>query len=230
MRLITWLNDSNTKLHAGKSIRHQGLSLVKPGQGYKNFKPSEAPAQRILSGYMRTTSVDRPKGFLVLAIASLGDKVTELTSPPELVDMEECKPNEFQGGQMFNVCIVGKKVLNPEIIKGPWTKEEDDHIMKLVEANGCMKWSVIAKDLFGRIGKQCRERWHNHLDPTIKREAWSKDEESTLTYYHRIHGNKWVEIARHLPGGEIEAEKARVLVHCMSGKNRREISLHTAVV
>ncbi|GJX41731.1 homeodomain-like protein, partial [Tanacetum coccineum] len=95
----------------------------------------------------RHRAVDRPEGFLVLAIASLGDKVTELTSPPE--------PNGFQGGQMFNVCMVGKKVLNPEIIKGPWTKEEDGHIMKLVEANGCMKWSVIAKDLFGRIGKQC---------------------------------------------------------------------------
>ncbi|GJU59512.1 hypothetical protein Tco_1237278 [Tanacetum coccineum] len=33
MRLMTWLNDSNTKLHAGKRIRHQALLLVKPGQG-----------------------------------------------------------------------------------------------------------------------------------------------------------------------------------------------------
>ncbi|GKA73238.1 sec14p-like phosphatidylinositol transfer family protein [Tanacetum coccineum] len=39
----------------------------------------------------RYTVVDRQEGFLVLAIAYLGDEVTELTSPPELVDMEECK-------------------------------------------------------------------------------------------------------------------------------------------
>ncbi|KAI3689566.1 hypothetical protein L2E82_47527 [Cichorium intybus] len=93
-----------------------------------------------------------------------------------------------------------QKVLNPEIVKGPWTKEEDDHIIKMVDSHGCMKWSVIAKDLPGRIGKQCRERWHNHLHPAITKEAWSQQEESTLTYYHQIYGNKWAEIARFLPG------------------------------
>jgi myb proto-oncogene protein len=25
----------------------------------------------------------------------------------------------------------------------------------------------------GRIGKQCRERWHNHLNPDIKKDDWS---------------------------------------------------------
>ncbi|GJU93423.1 hypothetical protein Tco_1318179 [Tanacetum coccineum] len=49
---------------------------------------SDAAAEAARFGY---TAVDRPEGFLVLAIASLGYKVTELTSPPELVDMEECK-------------------------------------------------------------------------------------------------------------------------------------------
>ncbi|XP_019092165.1 PREDICTED: pentatricopeptide repeat-containing protein At3g09040, mitochondrial-like [Camelina sativa] len=32
---------------------------------------------------------------------------------------------------------------------------------------GPAKWSVIAQSLPGRIGKQCRERWHNHLNPDI---------------------------------------------------------------
>ncbi|GFS32418.1 myb domain protein 3r-5 [Actinidia rufa] len=84
-----------------------------------------------------------------------------------------------------------QKVLNPELVKGPWTKEEDDRIIELVEKYGCKKWSFIAKFLPGRIGKQCRERWHNHLDPAIKKEAWTKEEESVLTHYHRIYGNKW---------------------------------------
>ncbi|XP_059276122.1 uncharacterized protein LOC132030486 [Lycium ferocissimum] len=93
-----------------------------------------------------------------------------------------------------------QKVLNPELVKGPWTKEEDDQIIELVGKYGSKKWSVIAKSLPGRIGKQCRERWHNHLDPTIKKEAWTEQEELVLCHYHQMYGNKWAEIARFLPG------------------------------
>ncbi|CAB4308122.1 unnamed protein product [Prunus armeniaca] len=93
-----------------------------------------------------------------------------------------------------------QKVLNPEIVKGPWTKEEDDCIIKQVESHGAKRWSVIAKFLPGRMGKQCRERWYNHLSPAINRNAWTEEEEWVLTYYHQLFGNKWAEIARFLPG------------------------------
>jgi len=49
-----------------------------------------------------------------------------------------------------------QKVLNPELVKGPWTKEEDELVLKLVEKHGAKKWSLIASHLRGRIGKQCR--------------------------------------------------------------------------
>ena len=72
-----------------------------------------------------------------------------------------------------------QKVLNPELVKGPWTKEvrqlggfcdlcnwceqalllqEDEKIASLVGQLGAKRWSLIANDLPGRIGKQCRER------------------------------------------------------------------------
>ncbi|BAH93343.1 Os06g0162700, partial [Oryza sativa Japonica Group] len=41
-------------------------------------------------------------------------------------------------------------------------------LVKLVEQFGLRKWSHIAQILPGRVGKQCRERWHNHLRPNIK--------------------------------------------------------------
>ncbi|KAK8457650.1 hypothetical protein SEVIR_3G222700v4 [Setaria viridis] len=93
-----------------------------------------------------------------------------------------------------------QKVLNPELIKGPWTQEEDDIIINMVKKYGPKKWSLIARSLDGRIGKQCRERWHNHLDPQIIKEAWSVEEERVVADAHRLHGNKWAEIAKLLPG------------------------------
>ncbi|XP_047308952.1 transcription factor MYB3R-3-like [Impatiens glandulifera] len=93
-----------------------------------------------------------------------------------------------------------QKVLNPDLVKGPWRREEDDKIVEMVSRYGPMKWSVIAKELPGRIGKQCRERWHNHLNPDIKKEAWTLKEELELMNAHRIYGNKWAEIAKVLHG------------------------------
>ncbi|KAE8663009.1 putative Osmotic avoidance abnormal protein [Hibiscus syriacus] len=93
-----------------------------------------------------------------------------------------------------------QKVLNPDLVKGPWTQEEDDKIIDLVSKYGPTKWSVIAKSLPGRIGKQCRERWHNHLNPDIKKDAWTLEEELVLMNAHQTYGNKWAEIAKVLPG------------------------------
>ena len=93
-----------------------------------------------------------------------------------------------------------QKVLNPELRKGPWTKEEDNRIIDLVKRFGPKKWSIIAQHLTGRIGKQCRERWHNHLNPDIRRDAWTLEEDKKLVEAHQLHGNKWAEIAQKLPG------------------------------
>jgi hypothetical protein len=93
-----------------------------------------------------------------------------------------------------------QKVLNPNLIKGPWTQEEDRQIVELVQEYGAKKWSVIAQRLPGRIGKQCRERWHNHLNPDIKRDNWSEEEDAALVRAHQQYGNKWAKIAESLPG------------------------------
>ena len=89
------------------------------------------------------------------------------------------------------------KVINPKIVKGSWTDEvfffffylekvvilkistfqDDRKVIELVAKHGAKKWTFIAQQLSGRIGKQCRERWHNHLNPDINKSAWSIEED-----------------------------------------------------
>lgn len=51
-----------------------------------------------------------------------------------------------------------------------------------------------------RSAKQCRERWHNHLDPDIKKDPISREEEKRIFELHRTYGNKWAQIANEMNG------------------------------
>lgn len=84
--------------------------------------------------------------------------------------------------------------------KRAWTREEDEQLMRLVTLHGPHKWSFIATLMKDRVGKQCRERWHNHLNPKIKKENWTENEEWILFLSHQLLGNRWADISKNLPG------------------------------
>ncbi|KAK4780587.1 hypothetical protein SAY87_016693 [Trapa incisa] len=93
-----------------------------------------------------------------------------------------------------------KRTPSKSLIKGQWSEEEDRELTRLVKQYGDKKWAQIAEKLAGRAGKQCRERWHNHLRSGIKKDRWSEEEERMLVETHMKVGNRWAEIAKYIPG------------------------------
>jgi hypothetical protein len=109
--------------------------------------------------------------------------------------------SSFLPGRTDSACMNRwHKVVKPGLTQGPWTHEEDKLLIKLVDKYGARKWVAIAEEMKGRSGKQCRERWHNHLNPTLNKQAWSVMEDKQILECHMKMGNKWAEMAKYLPG------------------------------
>ena len=83
----------------------------------------------------------------------------------------------------------------------PWSEEEDKSIKSLVNKYGTSNWTFISNQMGqNRSGKQCRERWYNQLNPNMKKNNWTNEEENILFTKHMQLGNKWSDIASFLPG------------------------------
>lgn len=139
--------------------------------------------------YQKVTKWNQKEDSLLLSLVKNSNHISWTELAPQ-----------FPGKTAQQISERWSKVVDPSLVKGGWTREEDETITQYVAQNGVKNWTKLAKLLPGRIGKQCRERWRNHLDPSNKSGSWTKEEDELLIRLHEEYGNSWVKIASFMEG------------------------------
>jgi ATP-dependent exoDNAse (exonuclease V) alpha subunit len=110
--------------------------------------------------------------------------------------------------------------------RNPWTAEEDFAVNHLVAELGSNNWALLAKRMASqfhivrRSGKQCRERWYNHLSPDVDKRPWTEEEDDVIVDLYKKVGKRWTTIANQLPGRTDNSVKNR-FYSCLRRKIRK---------
>lgn len=105
-----------------------------------------------------------------------------------------------------------------------WTDKENDFMLKLVNEYGAENWEFIASKMHERTGKQCRDHYINVLDPNIKKEYWTSEEDTIILVKYKELGTRWSSIVEFLPGRTQSMIKNRckyLLSNCQMNKDQK---------
>ncbi|CAI0655067.1 unnamed protein product [Colletotrichum noveboracense] len=78
---------------------------------------------------------------------------------------------------------------------GVWTNIEDEILKASVSKYGLNQWARVSSLLARKTPKQCKARWNEWLDPSIKKIEWSKEEDEKLLHLAKLMPTQWRTIA-----------------------------------
>ncbi|KAJ7275469.1 hypothetical protein B0H12DRAFT_262176 [Mycena haematopus] len=87
--------------------------------------------------------------------------------------------------------------LSPAVKKSAWTPSEDHLLIELYAVHG-PKWSAIARQIHGRTDDACSKRYREALDPNLKKDEWTPDEDAQLMQTYARIGGKWGQVGQEL--------------------------------
>lgn len=96
----------------------------------------------------------------------------------------------------FFICKENELLKMRIMIKGGvWKNTEDEILKAAVMKYGKNQWARVASLLSRKSAKQCKARWYEWLDPSIKKTEWSREEEEKLLHLAKLMPSQWRTIA-----------------------------------
>jgi hypothetical protein len=205
-RTGTWTEDEDSKLkaavqtHGGKNWRE--IAALVPGraenQCWHRWKHVLDPNIGTVSGRKGSWTSDEDSK-LKAAVQAHGDKdwgaIAALV--PGRTKVQCCK-------RWHDVLVSN---IDPTTARaGTWASDEDSKLKAAVQTHGGKDWFAIAALVPGRTKKQCADRWHDVLNPSIgtvsgRKGTWTADEDKMLKAAVQTHsGKNWGKIAALVPG------------------------------
>ncbi|GFR40753.1 hypothetical protein Agub_g1364 [Astrephomene gubernaculifera] len=78
---------------------------------------------------------------------------------------------------------------------GVWKNTEDEILKAAVMKYGLNQWARISSLLVRKSAKQCKARWYEWLDPSIKKTEWTREEDEKLLHLAKLMPCQWRTIA-----------------------------------
>ena len=140
--------------------------------------------------------------FKVKAYAACHSKVIDALTAEDLA------PIAAELNKSPHQCLLKLRevVITDSFRPGQWSKAEDELLRSLIQENRSWKDcavhlnATLYADLKVRTGKQCRERWNHHLNPTTNRGRWTLQEDCQLMEAFLEIGSQWSSISKQMEG------------------------------
>jgi hypothetical protein len=206
VRTCTWTDDEDLKLkaavqtHGGKNWN--AIATMVPGrthkQCYKRWYNVLDPSIALMAGNAGAWTEDEDLKLKAAVETHGGKNWNKIAALVPSRTRHQCNKRWCD--------VLKSRIALTTGNKGTWTEDEDLKLKAAVQTHGGKDWAAIATMVASRTSRQCNERWHNSLDPSIfltarRTGTWTEDEDNKLNYAVQMHGGKnWNNIAAMVPG------------------------------